>query len=193
MYVLPPISFDKTLILCMSGEAKEHIKDLPHDGKNQDISQRILEACSWVTKAQYFLCTSTYELESKTIDVLKAENSFPVYAMGPAIPYFVLGENTNNSDHNYLNWLECQPRSSVLYMSMGSFLSVSSAQIDEIATGLRDSGVRFLWVARDEIHRLKEICGHMGLVVPWCDQLRVLSHSSIGGFWSHCGWSSTRE
>ena len=194
MYVLPPISIDKTcLILCMLGEAKEHVKDLPHDGKNQDISQRILEACSWVTKAQYFLCTSTYELESKTIDVLKAENSFPVYAMGPAIPYFVLGENTNNSDHNYLNWLECQPRSSVLYMSMGSFLSVSSAQMDEIATGLHDSGVRFLWVTRDETHRLKEICGHMGLVVPWCDQLRVLSHSSIGGFWSHCGWSSTRE
>jgi hypothetical protein len=50
-------------------------------------------------------------------------------------------------------------------MSMGSFLSVSSAQIDEIATGLRDSGVRFLWVARDEIHRLKEICGHMRLVM----------------------------
>ncbi|CAL8160461.1 unnamed protein product [Prunus armeniaca] len=44
---------------------------------------------------------------------------------------------------------------------MGSFLSVSSAQMDEIAAGLRESGVRFIWVARGETGRLKEVCGDM--------------------------------
>ncbi|PQM41084.1 hypothetical protein Pyn_02026 [Prunus yedoensis var. nudiflora] len=76
---------------------------------------------------------------------------------------------------------------------MGSFLSVSSAQMDEIAAGLCDSGVRFIWVARGETSRLKEVCGDMGLVVPWCDQLRVLCHSSVGGFLTHCGWNSVTE
>ncbi|PRQ34648.1 putative indole-3-acetate beta-glucosyltransferase [Rosa chinensis] len=65
--------------------------------------------------------------------------------------------------------------------------------MDEIAAGLRDSGIRFIWVARGESSRLKESCGDMGLVVPWCEQLKVLSHSSVGGFWTHCGWNSTLE
>jgi hypothetical protein len=65
--------------------------------------------------------------------------------------------------------------------------------MDEIAAALTDSGVRFLWVTRDETCRLKDICGKMGLVVTWCDQLRVLLHLSIGGYWTHCGWNSVIE
>ncbi|KAF8397207.1 hypothetical protein HHK36_016115 [Tetracentron sinense] len=66
-------------------------------------------------------------------------------------------------------------------------------QMDEIAAGLRSNGVPYLWVERGESSRLQEACGEMGLVVPWCDQLRVLSHPSIGGFLTHCGWNSTLE
>ncbi|KAK9998846.1 hypothetical protein SO802_018449 [Lithocarpus litseifolius] len=187
-----------------SAKSKEHVDyipgissiqlvNIPFVGRNPQKMQGILEVLPWVNKAQYLLLTSIYELESKVFDVLKAKFSFPVYAMGQIVPNFDFGENTNHNDNNYLHWLDCQPRSSVLYISMGSFLSVSSAQMDEIAAGLRDSGVRFFWVARDETSKMKEVCGHRGLVVPWCNQLRVLSHSSVGGFWSHCGWSSTRE
>ena len=182
------------------GISSTRLVDLPFiDGNKQQMLQRIQKFIPWVTKAQYLLFTSTYELESQVIDVLKAKFSFPVYAIGPTIPFLDLAENfsqanSDDSDLNYFEWLDCQPRSSVLYISMGSFLSVSSAQMDELAAGLRDSGVRFLWVARGEACRLKEICGdRKGLVVPWCDQLRVLSHSSIGGFLTHCGWNSIQE
>ncbi|XP_028100997.1 UDP-glycosyltransferase 87A2-like [Camellia sinensis] len=65
--------------------------------------------------------------------------------------------------------------------------------MDEIVAGLRDSGVRCLWLARDKASMLKGACGGAGKVVPWCDQLKVLCHSSIGGFWTHCGWNSTME
>ena len=174
-------------------KAEERVVDTSDDQRVRQMTQRFFEACSCVTKAQYLLLASIYELESETIDVLNSQFSFPAYAVGPTIPLLDLEENMNPGNQNYLNWLDCQPRSSVLYISMGSFLSISSAQMDEIAIGLHDSGVRFLWVARDETCRLNEVCGDMGLVVPWCDQLKVLSHSSIGGFWSHCGWNSTKE
>ncbi|GMY10514.1 UDP-glycosyltransferase 87A1-like [Fagus crenata] len=178
------------------GISSIRLVDLPKL-RNHQMLHRILEAFTWVTKAQYLLFNSICELESQAIDVLKAELPMPIYIIGPTIPYFNLGENSlvrgNHNDLNYLEWLDCQPRGSVLYIAMGSFLSVSSAQLDEIAVGLRNSDVRFMWVARGETCRLKDVCGDMGLVVPWCDQLRVLSHSAIGGFWTHCGWNSTQE
>lgn len=103
-------------------------------------------------------------------------------------------ENPEIKPH-YLQWLDSQPHNSVLYISQGSFLSVSHAQLEEIIAGVHASGVRFLWVAREEADRIQKQCGGggKGLVVPWCDQLKVLSHPSVGGFWSHCGWNSTKE
>ncbi|XP_026441456.1 UDP-glycosyltransferase 87A2-like [Papaver somniferum] len=90
----------------------------------------------------------------------------------------------------YLKWLDLQPVNSVLYVSFGSFLSASSEQMKEILAGLRESGVRYLLVSRDADNKMTNT---RGFVVPWCDQLRVLCHSSVGGFWTHCGWNSTLE
>ncbi|XP_057809116.1 UDP-glycosyltransferase 87A1-like [Salvia miltiorrhiza] len=148
-----------------------------------------------LTNAQYLLISSIYELEPQMMEALKQEFPFPIYTFGPAIPYLNLQNltsfSTNQSD--YFAWLNSQPPSSVLYVSLGSFLSVSQAQMDEIADGLRASGVRFLWVARGEAKRLQERCGETGKVVPWCEQLKVLCHPSVGGFWTHGGWNSTME
>uniref|UniRef100_A0A5B6YS72 Putative UDP-glycosyltransferase 87A1-like n=1 Tax=Davidia involucrata TaxID=16924 RepID=A0A5B6YS72_DAVIN len=167
--------------------------------KNQQLLTLALGAFPHVPKAQCLLFTSIFELEAPVINALKSKLPIPIYCFGPVIPYFNLGDNasqmtTHNNDTNYLKWLDLQPQCSVLYISLGSFLSVSSAQMDEIGAGLRASGVRYLWVARGEASRLKETCGDAaGMVVPWCDQLKVLCHRSIGGFWTHCGWSSTME
>lgn len=160
---------------------------------DQRVSELVIQCISQVPKAQYLLFTSVYELEPQAIVNLQAQFPFPLYTIGPAIPYLELDNNDSISATDYLQWLNSQPQASVLYISLGSFLSVSCAQMDEIAAGLRSSGVRFLWVARGEASRLKESCGDMGLVVPWCEQLKFLCHSSVGGFWTHCGWNSTLE
>lgn len=176
------------------------IADLPtpfFSAQGQEVFHDCLEGISLVPKAQFLLLTSTYELEAQVIDALGKEFAFPIYSIGPAIHYFSLTDNeslsTGHTEAEYVKWLDAQPTSSVLYISQGSFLSVSNAQLDEIVAGVHDSGVRFFWVTREDTTHLQKRGDTKGVVVPWCDQLKVLSHRSIGGFWSHCGWNSTKE
>ncbi|XP_047147193.1 UDP-glycosyltransferase 87A1-like [Vigna umbellata] len=181
------------------GISSAHFADLRtvlHEN-DQRVLRLALECISKVPEANYLLLTTVHELEAETIESLKAIYPFPVYPIGPAIPYLELGENPSsvNNDHNhdYIQWLDSQPPESVLYISLGSFLSVSGAQMNQIVEALNSSNVCYLWVARADASWLKDKCGGKGMVVPWCDQLKVLSHSSVGGFWSHCGWNSTLE
>lgn len=176
------------------------IADLPtfFHGDGRKVLPRVLEAISAVYNAQYILSTSIYEFEAQVIDSLKSTFPMPLYSIGPMIPYLNLTHELvgdNNNSHYYLKWLDSQPEGSVLYISQGSFLSASNEQIQEIVAGIKESNVRFLWVTRGDTSRFEKcnIDDDIGVLVPWCDQLRVLCHPSIGGFWTHCGWNSTGE
>ncbi|XP_051113182.1 UDP-glycosyltransferase 87A2-like [Andrographis paniculata] len=170
------------------------LADIPAPARLEDsrLLDRILPVFRNVSRAKYLLFNCINELESEAIDALKQELKSQIYTLGPIIPHVNL-QKPSSSPNTYSDWLDSQPRSSVLYLSLGSYISVSSAQMDEIADGLRESGVRFLWVAREDATRLQERCGDAGKVVQWCEQLRVLCHTAIGGFWTHCGWNSTVE
>ncbi|KAL3530934.1 hypothetical protein ACH5RR_010256 [Cinchona calisaya] len=177
-------------LTCIPGVPSIRIADFPRElfkDKTHSFIQAI-EIVSLAAKAEYLLFSSIYELESQVTDNLKKELPNPIYSIGLAIPSFDIDTKVNK---NYMVWLDAQPRASVLYISQGSFLSASNEQLDEIVAGVRHSGIRFFWVSRENI--LSGDDTRNGLVVPWCDQLKVLCHPSIGGFWSHCGWNSTKE
>ncbi|KAL5715906.1 7-deoxyloganetin glucosyltransferase [Ranunculus cassubicifolius] len=177
------------------GIASTHLAALPavFSGIGQQILCNALDAVSSSTKAQAIILTTFEELEPQVTTTLKEILSVPIYSVGPVIPHTTLDTTGNDNLEDYFRWLDLQPAESVLYISFGSFLSVSSEQMEEIIQGIRESGVRYLWVARGDTSQIQEDCGEMGLVVPWCDQLKVLCHPSIGGFWTHCGWNSTLE
>ena len=149
------------------GVSTIRIADLPTFtyGDGRLVLPGVLEGISSVSnKAQYLLFTTFHELEAKAIDAIKANFPIPVYPIGPAIPYLELEEKNasltnSNNGVNYLQWLDSQPPCSVLYISMGSFHSVSNAQMDEIIGGIRDSGVQCLWVSPRETGQFKDCVG----------------------------------
>ncbi|XP_074268467.1 UDP-glycosyltransferase 87A1-like [Silene latifolia] len=177
------------------GLAPTTIADMPtiFHGNGNKVYRGVLESISALKNAQYVVFSSIYEFEAPVLDCLKAKLGIPVYHIGPMIPYFNLKQNTIIDNNSYFQWLDLQPKYSVLYISQGSFLSVSSDQTKEFVEGVKESGVRFLWVTRGDSSQFKDGVDETGLLVPWCDQLKVLCHPSIGGFWTHCGWNSTSE
>ncbi|KAL2247089.1 UNVERIFIED_CONTAM: UDP-glycosyltransferase 75C1 [Sesamum indicum] len=102
---------------------------------------------------------------------------------------------------DYVQWLDSKEKLSVVYVAFGSYSELSKPQTEEIAKGLIKSGRPFLWVIRgvDNSEKLEEMlsCGKdlekQGKIVPWCTQVEVLSHPSVGCFFTHCGWNSSLE
>ncbi|KAG2280036.1 hypothetical protein Bca52824_051256 [Brassica carinata] len=103
-----------------------------------------------LSKAKYLLFPSAYELEPKAVDFFTSKFHFPVYTTRSLIPFQELSAGNDVSEPEYIRWLDEQPEISVLYISQGSFLSVSEAETEEIVGGIRESGVLFLWVARGD-------------------------------------------
>jgi UDP:flavonoid glycosyltransferase YjiC (YdhE family) len=86
----------------------------------------------------------------------------------------------------------------VLYVAFGSQATVSRAQLEEIATNLERSGLDFMWLVwskwLDHKNDLEGMFGDRGRVIKrFINQLVVLSHKAIKGFFSHCGWNSVME
>ncbi|VAI85056.1 unnamed protein product [Triticum turgidum subsp. durum] len=106
----------------------------------------------------------------------------------------------SKDDRDISDWLDSRLAMDrpVLYVAFGSQAELSRAQLEEIAVGLDHSGVDFLWVVRskwfDTGDRFNDRFGDRGKVVEgFINQLGVLSHKSVKGFFTHCGWNSVLE
>eukprot|EP01018_Ginkgo_biloba_P007284 Gb_20806 [translate_table: standard] len=140
--------------------------------------------------------------------------SKPVWAIGPVSLCNAKGKEMSErgkaasiEEAKCLQWLDSQSPRSVVYVSFGSHPHISDKQIHEIALGLEASQQPFIWVMRDyslenthderckfpeefEERTLKK----RGVIIRgWAPQLLILSHPSVGGFITHCGWNSTLE
>ena len=130
-------------------------------------------------------------------EALKAIEKLNLVAVGPLVPYAFF----DGSKDYYFEWFNSKPESSVIYVSFGSLSLLKKQQMEEVARGLLDCGRPFLWVVRtkengeeeEENLSCREKLEQMGLIVPWCSQMEVLSHPLLGCFVTHCWWNSSLE
>ncbi|CAK9139698.1 unnamed protein product [Ilex paraguariensis] len=145
------------------------------------------------------------------MEALRAIEKYNLKAIGPLIPSaFLDGKDPSDTSfggdlfqksRDYVEWLNSKPESSVVYVSFGSISVLSKQQMEEIAFGLLESHQPFLWVIRASVNGEKEEeklsrreeLQQQGMIVPWCSQVEVLAHPSVGCFVTHCGWNSTVE
>ncbi|GMH19633.1 hypothetical protein Nepgr_021474 [Nepenthes gracilis] len=168
-----------------------------------------------------FILNTFEKLQERTLKAIsdglcvEAGPTPPVFAVGPLIGGRVKSVGDEGGGrHECLSWLDSQPSKSVVYLCFGSMGVLPAEQLKEMAIGLEKSMQRFLWVVRSPpteskpapedkeepslesflpegfLERVKE----RGLVVrSWAPQMEVLSHDSVGGFVTHCGWNSVVE
>nr|QSB46678.1 glycosyltransferase [Rubia yunnanensis] len=163
------------------------------------LTSSILGMFKHLPKNSCVLMESFQELENKEIQYLS--KLCPIKPIGPLFKY-PTDKSTNVSVNVYkaddcTEWLDSRPDSSVVYLSFGSAVILKQEQVTEIAHGLLNSGVSFLWVMRPPLAQLPEnfleMAGDKGKVVQWSNQQQVLAHPSVACFVTHCGWNSTME
>ncbi|XP_042031714.1 UDP-glycosyltransferase 86A1-like [Salvia splendens] len=201
----PPTKDDEQMINYIPGVAPISTKDLMSHLQESDATiadEIVFRAFEEVVKADFILHNTVQEVEPHTLSSLSQKQA--TYAIGP------INFSTKCSVPKSLRrqvdcseWLEARPHGSVLYISFGSIAQTNRQVIQEIAHGLVISGVSFIWAIRPQIVMdddrdvlpcgFKENVRDRGLVLPWSDQLYVLSSPVVGGFLTHCGWNSILE
>ncbi|CAI9117536.1 OLC1v1018936C1 [Oldenlandia corymbosa var. corymbosa] len=151
------------------------------------------------------ILVNTFEaLEPKALKAIEKYKMIPIGPLAPMDPNDTsFGGDLFKKTKDYREWLDSKDPNSVIYVSFGSLLTLPKKQMEELASGLLKTGRPFLWVIRakeegqeekeeDKLSCMEEL-EEKGMIVPWCSQLEVLNHHSLGCFLTHCGWNSTLE
>ncbi|OIT26593.1 flavanone 7-o-glucoside 2''-o-beta-l-rhamnosyltransferase [Nicotiana attenuata] len=141
------------------------------------------------------------DFEGKYMDYLSSLVSKKVVPVGALVQ-----ESIDQDGHEeIMQWLDKKETSSTVFVSFGSEYFLSKEKIHAVAQGLELSKVNFILVIRfPQGERIStqdalpegflERIGERGMILEgWAPQAKILQHSSIGGFVSHCGWNSLME
>ncbi|XVF88807.1 hypothetical protein PTKIN_Ptkin19aG0081200 [Pterospermum kingtungense] len=126
--------------------------------------------------SQFVSVRSCLEFEPEAIHLLCKLFQKPVVPVGLLPP---LPSNEDKRDEKWeaiKAWLDSKREKSVFYVELGSEVNLSQEFMHQLAFGF------------------EERVSDRGLVLSgWAPPLRILDHSSTGGFLTHCGWSSIIE
>jgi len=131
----------------------------PNDLVGPMLDRNNLEYKEYLTAAKNFsksdaiLVNTWDELQQRELKALNDEDGelssllkVPVFAVGPLVRQ--TESETSQATESVIQWLDKQPKESVVYVSFGSGGTMSYEQMKEIAFGLELSEQRFIWVVR---------------------------------------------
>ncbi|KAI3799896.1 hypothetical protein L1987_35201 [Smallanthus sonchifolius] len=145
------------------------------------------------------------ELEESALETISQDFPIPSFPLGPFHKYFPASSSSLiEQDRTILSWLDKQSPKSVVYVSFGSVAHITESEFHEVAHGLANIGLPFLWVVRPGMvagsewleslpEKFLERIGDRGRIVKWSPQQEVLAHPATGCFWTHGGWNSILE
>ncbi|KAJ9555457.1 hypothetical protein OSB04_010071 [Centaurea solstitialis] len=161
-------------------------------------------------RAYGVVINSFEELEREYVNEYKKVRGGKVWCIGPlslcnSDSPDQRGNVASIEEERCVKWLDSKEPGSVVYACFGSLVRVNTPQLIELGLGLEASNRPFIWVIRS-VHRSDEVekwlaesgfeerIKDRGLLIRgWAPQLLILSHPSVGGFLTHCGWNSTLE
>ncbi|KAH0696142.1 hypothetical protein KY290_013513 [Solanum tuberosum] len=155
---------------------------------------------SFVLSNHIVLIKSFNEIEGKYSNYITSLTGKKIVPVGP----LVQEPTSDDANSDLIKWLNTKDKRSTVFVSFGSEYFLSNEDLLEIAYGLESSKVNFIWPLRftkEEVEIEEALpkgfvnrVGDRGRVFKgWAPQTKILEHSSIGGFVSHCGWSSVME
>jgi hypothetical protein len=180
------------------------------DPEIEKYAEKMME----VDLASYGVLVNTFQkLEPEYVKEYRKAREDKVWCVGPVSlcnnEYLDKAERGNKAsieEEECLKWLDSQQPCSVVYACLGSLCNLITSQLIELGLGLEESKKPFIWVIRGSAKNKEElekwisedkfeerIKGRGLLIRGWAPQLLILSHPSVGGFLTHCGWNSIIE
>ncbi|XP_009779217.1 zeatin O-glucosyltransferase-like [Nicotiana sylvestris] len=155
------------------------------------------------------------DIEGPYLNALAKQSEKPLWDLGPLInPVYLHNDEYSASpkivSHRCIEWLDKQPKNSVIYVSFGTARTFSLEQIIELALGLERSEQKFIWVLREADKKgndfttdvpkielpigFEERVAERGIIArDFVPQMEILAHPSTGGYLFHSGWNSFLE
>ncbi|XP_031118563.1 UDP-glycosyltransferase 91C1 [Ipomoea triloba] len=155
-----------------------------------------------VDESDIVLFRTCVEFEPEWFDLVCKLYNKPVISIG------VLPPEMDGGDQAWIKikeWLDEQRVNSVIYVALGTEVTLSQTELRELATGLEKCGLPFFWVLRNPPGSTRgysemlptgftDRVRNRGVVsTEWVPQAKILSHPAIAGFLTHCGWNSVIE
>ncbi|XP_031266832.1 UDP-glycosyltransferase 76E1-like [Pistacia vera] len=178
-------------------------KDLPGaSSENLDALSKLIASARDTRSSSAMILNSMEFLEQSSLIQLKQQCRIPVFSIGPLHKTAPAPSSSLvKEEASCMAWLDKQALNSVIYVSLGSIVSMDEKELTEMAWALANSKQPFLWVLKrgppgsfhvsestDSLpNGFKETIGNRGYIVNWAPQREVLAHRAVGGFWSHCG------